>query len=278
MARIRSKSFWTKYQKAWRSKESFLCVGLDPELKRLPRCLRGDKNPIYTFNRAIIESTATLACAYKANLAFYLAAGYRGLEALKLTINAVPQDIPIILDCKAGDIGNTMEAYLAAYFDELGCDAITLNPLMGKDTVRALLNDEKNFAFALALTSNPSASEFLIKKELFRDIANWIAKYNPKQLGAVAGATHPEHLAELRSLLPDQIFLIPGIGAQGGDLKAVLLNAIRSGREPNVLVNSSRGIIFQDNSASFAETAAKEAKKLRDEIRKGLASAVKKKK
>jgi orotidine-5'-phosphate decarboxylase len=245
-------------------------VGLDSDLGSLPQCVRRDANPIYTFNKAIIEATAPYVCAYKPNLAFYLSAGVKGLEALKLTIDAIPPDIPVILDCKVGDIGNTMEAYIKAFFEEMGADAITVNPLMGKDVLRVLLSEEKYFGFVLALTSNPSAKDFLLKDELYSDIADWIRKYNPKQVGAVVGATQPEYLAALRKLMPEQIFLIPGVGAQGGDLKAVLTQTVKSANEPNIIINSSRGIIFKDNKTSFAETAGKEAEKLRNEIRKGL--------
>jgi orotidine-5'-phosphate decarboxylase len=270
MARIRSKSFWSKYKQVWRSKKSLVCVGLDSDLSHLPACVKSDANPIYTFNKAIIEATSAYAAAYKPNLAFYLAAGVKGLEALKLTVEAVPNDIPVILDCKVGDIGSTMDAYLTAFFEEIAVDAITVNPLMGRDVIKMLVEDEKSFAFALALTSNPSAKDFFLKAELYKKVAEWITGFDPKQVGAVVGATQPDYLKSMRKLLPEQIFLIPGIGAQGGDLQAVLDYAIRSVSEPDILINSSRGIIFQDSSSKFAETAERETIKLRDAIRKGL--------
>ena len=185
MARTRSKSFWSKFQAAWRTKKSLVCVGLDSDLSQLPICVRKDVNPIYTFNKAIIEATSAFTAAYKPNLAFYLAAGVKGLEALKLTIDAIPEEIPVILDCKVGDIGNTMDAYLKAFFEELGVEAITVNPLMGKDVIKMLLTDEKCFAFALALTSNTSAKDFLLKNELYKDIAKWVKGFSHKQVGAV---------------------------------------------------------------------------------------------
>lgn len=270
MARIRSKSFWYKYQLAWRKKKSLLCIGLDSEMSQLPQCVRSDRNPIYSFNKAIIDATHTYAAAYKPNLAFYLSAGVKGLEALKLTIEAIPEDIPIILDCKVGDIGNTMDAYLKAFFEEMGCDAITINPLMGRDVIKMLLIEEKNFAFALALTSNPSAKDFLLNKDMYADIAKWIKGYNHQQVGAVVGATHTEHLSRMRELMPEQLFLVPGIGAQGGDLKAVLENAVNTIDEPNILINSSRGIIFKDKTSRFAEVAAEEAENLKNEIKAGI--------
>ncbi len=270
MARTRSKSFWFKQQIAWRQKRSLLCIGLDSELSQLPQCVRSDRNPIYSFNKAIIDATAPYVAAYKPNLAFYLAGGVKGLEALKLTIETIPEEISVILDCKVGDIGNTMDAYIKAFFEEMGCDAITLNPLMGRDVIKMLLNDEKSFAFALALTSNPSAKDFLLKKDLYAEIAAWISGFNPKQVGAVVGATQTEYLSKMRELLPEQMFLIPGIGAQGGDLKAVLDNAVNTVEEPNILINSSRGIIFKDKTSRFAEVAAEEARKLKDEIKAGI--------
>ncbi|MBM4399377.1 MAG: orotidine-5'-phosphate decarboxylase [Candidatus Cloacimonetes bacterium] len=267
MARIRSKSFWTKFQTAYKKKKTLVCVGLDTDVRQLPQCVRMDRNPIYSFNKAIIEATLPYAIAYKPNLAFYLAAGVKGLEALKLTIEAIPSDTPVILDCKVGDIGNTMESYLKAFFEEMGCDAITVNPLMGKDVIRMILNETRYFAFALTLTSNPSAKDFLLKKELYKDIAEWINGYDIQQMGAVVGATQPDYLQKIRKLLPEQLFLIPGIGTQGGDLEAVLEKTVKSARDPGILINSSRGIIFKDSTANFADAAAKETAKLRDKIR-----------
>jgi orotidine-5'-phosphate decarboxylase len=239
----------------------------------LPVCVRKDRHPQYTFNKAIIEATRDYAACYKPNLAFYLSAGTKGLEALKLTIEAVPEDIPVIIDCKAGDIGNTMQAYVNAFFEEMGADAITVNPLMGKEVILPVFEDDKNFAFALALTSNPSAKEFLLNMGLYQEIAAWITHYNPKQLGAVVGATQTEHLKQMRILMPEHIFLIPGIGAQGGDLEAVLTNAIKSPKEPDILINSSRGIIFKDKTTAFADVAAKETLALRDRIGEFIAQS-----
>ncbi|MFB3845216.1 MAG: orotidine-5'-phosphate decarboxylase [Candidatus Cloacimonadaceae bacterium] len=270
MARIRSKSFWSKVQQAWQIKKSLVCVGLDSDLNQLPACVKEDANPIYTFNSAIIEATQNYAAAYKPNLAFYLAAGVKGLEALKLTVESVPEDIPVILDCKIGDIGNTMDAYLEAFFEEIGVDAITVNPLMGSDVLNSILEDGRNFAFVLTLTSNPSAKDFFLKQDLYVKVAEWMKDFSSKQVGAVVGATQPEYLEQIRTLLPERIFLIPGIGAQGGDLLTVLSKAIQNPLLPNILINSSRSIIFKDKSANFAETAAAETLKLRDEIRQFL--------
>jgi len=145
MAKTASKSFWSKYQKRYQATKSLLCVGLDPELSKLPDCVKMAANPIWEFNRAIIESTSPYACAFKPNLAFYLADGVRGLEALYKTVELIPEDIPVILDCKVGDIGSTMSAYVTAFFADLKVDAITLNPLMGSDVLKPLLDREPSF-------------------------------------------------------------------------------------------------------------------------------------
>ncbi len=272
MPRIRSKSFWSKYQERVKKTGSLLCIGLDSDLAALPQCVLSAENPILQFNREIINATLEYACAYKPNLAFYIAAGIRGMETLLLTIAEIPEDIPVILDCKAGDIGNTMQAYLKGFFNELGADAVTINPLMGRDVLEPLLGDEYGFAFVLAVTSNPSAKDFLLQKDLYKDISLWVKGFDHRKLGAVVGATQPEQLKEIRKLLPEQLFLIPGIGAQGGDLESVLAHGIKSMAEPNILINSSRGIIFADRSENYAQAAAWEAKKLKDMIQSILNS------
>jgi orotidine 5'-phosphate decarboxylase subfamily 2 len=258
MTKTASKSFWHKYQERFQSTGSVLCVGLDPEFGKLPDCVKKNVNPIWEFNKAIIESTAEFACAFKPNLAFYLADGLRGLEALYKTVEAIPVEIPVILDCKVGDIGSTMSGYASAFFDNLRIDAITLNPLMGKDVVKPVM-DKGGFAFALCLTSNPSAEDFL-QQGLAPSIADWIMKFPAENLGAVIGATQSSELKTMRKLLPGRIFLVPGIGAQGGDLGTVLRDATDQQEQPNILVNSSRGIIFASKGTDFATAAAKEAK------------------
>jgi len=266
MRKTPSRSFWLSYRERWESSRSLVCVGLDSELAKLPSHLQDEKNPIWEFNRQIIDMTAEHACAYKPNLAFYLADGVRGLEALYRTVEYIPQEIPVILDCKVGDIGNTMQGYVNAFFGDLGISAITYNPLMGDDVTKPILSHADNFGFALALTSNPSAKDFLKQDSLAEKIAGWIGQYPIKQIGAVVGATQVSELHEMRSLLKGRLLLIPGIGAQGGDLQAVMKHAIDTQEYPNILINSSRGIIFKDGSKDFAKTAAKEAAILKDEI------------
>jgi len=245
-------------------------VGLDPELSKLPACVLDAANPIWEFNRAIIDATQDHACCYKPNLAFYLADGLRGLEALQLSIDHIPEAIPVILDCKVGDIGSTMQGYVKAFFDELKVDAITVNPLMGSDVLEPLLKRETGFAFALALTSNPSACDFFRGAGMDEAVSKWMQSFPSQRLGAVVGATQTADLARMRSLLPDRIFLIPGVGAQGGDLQAVLDYAIASKAQPDILINSSRGIIFASAGDNFAVAAAREAQKLQLEIQSRL--------
>lgn len=262
MATTVSRSFWSKYQARWQSSRSLLCVGLDSDIRQLPDCLQAEANPIWSFNRRIIDATAEYACAYKPNLAFYLSDGLRGLEALQRTVEYVPEDIPVILDCKTGDIGSTMEQYAASFFDLLCVDAITLNPLMGADVLQPVLQRPGAFAFALALTSNPSAQDFFLAGGMAERVSAWIGGFPAEQVGAVVGATQSKDLKRMRKLLPGRIFLIPGIGAQGGDLDSVLRFAIDTPAQPNILINSSRGIIFKDRSPAFAEAAAEESHRL----------------
>lgn len=263
MEPIQSRSFWHKYQSRWESTRSLVCVGLDSDVAQLPDCVRGEANPIWEFNRRIIDETHRHACAYKPNLAFYLSDGPRGLEALQRTVEYIPQDIPVILDCKAGDIGSTMEQYAAAFFDQLRVDAITLNPLMGEDVLAPILKRKDAYAFALALTSNPSAEEFFVIGGMAKKAADWIMRFPADKVGAVVGATRGGDLKRMRDLLPGRIFLIPGVGAQGGNLDIVLRSAGESPRKPNILINSSRGIIFRDKTPQFAQAAGRAADELR---------------
>lgn len=266
MAKIPSKSFWSKFQDRWMQTGSLVCIGLDSDIAQLPEICLKDENPIRDFNFRIIDATLDYAAAYKPNLAFYLKDGMRGLEALYATLEYIPEELPVIIDCKVGDIGNTMDAYVSAFFESFCADAITLNPLMGSDVIKSLLQNPNAFAFVLALTSNPSAADYLLPNNLCESIASQIMQHPKEQLGAVIGATQTSDLSRMRKLLPDRIFLIPGVGAQGGDLQAVLQYAIQNKTEPNVLINSSRGIIFKDKTSRFAVVAGEEAKKLKESI------------
>ena len=262
-----SKSFWEKYNQRYIKLGSRVCIGLDSQLDKLPQAVRNSQNPILEFNRAIIDATHFYAGAYKPNLAFYLADGMRGLEALAETISYIPDDIPVILDCKVGDIGSTMQGYVRAFFTELKTDAITINPLMGKDVVSPLLEIEGSFGFALALTSNPGADDFFHNAKMKLEVPRWMQQYPVERIGAVVGATQVQDLKLMRELMPGRLFLIPGIGAQGGDLRAVLDNAVHRPEDPRILINSSRGIIFASLDEDFAQKAGQAAKELFEQSR-----------
>lgn len=263
-------SFWEKYKHAVTLHQSNVCVGLDSDISKLPGHILGYDNPIWEFNREIINATKNKVAAYKLNYAFYVASGKKGISALEKTIKAIPNYIPIILDVKVGDIGNTMAQYAKAYFEHLNVDAITVNPLMGNDVFKPLLEYSSKMIFVLVLTSNPSASEYLIKDKQYLRIADYVNSQDSKRFGAVVGGTNSSQLREIRKHLPKSIFLIPGVGAQGGDLREVVKNCAASKEEPLFLINSSRGIIFADSSEKFAETALSVTSKLRDKINRYL--------
>jgi len=257
-----SKSFWHKYHERYHQLRSHVCIGLDSQLDKLPPCLKDAANPIRDFNKAIIKATQDYATAYKPNLAFYLSDGLRGLAALYDTVASIPPEIPVILDCKVGDIGSTMAAYSQAFFKDLKVDAITINPLMGTDVLKPILELDASFAFALALTSNPSAKDFFHEQHLKQMIPRWMKDYPVERLGAVVGATQVADLKVMRQSLPDRLFLVPGVGAQGGDLQAVLTHATAGNAEPRILINSSRGIIFASSDEDYAEAAGEAARQL----------------
>jgi orotidine-5'-phosphate decarboxylase len=259
-------SFWTKYIDIITRNKSYVCVGLDSDITKLPACVKDEKNPILTFNKAIIDATKDFAGAYKPNFAFYLSAGKTGLEALEETIAYIPSHIPVILDVKTGDIGNTMEQYASAFYNIWKSDAITVNPLMGHDVYKPLLTFKDNFFFSLALTSNPTSADYLKREELYKAISTDLASMPVEQAGAVVGATNSNELGLLRKLMPETLFLVPGVGAQGGSVEEVVKFAGANPDDLRILINSSRGIIFKDSTLSFAETAGIETDKLRKEI------------
>jgi len=243
---------------------SLLCVGLDTDRSRLPHSLDGD---VLAFNRAIIEATSDLVCAYKPNIAFYEVLGETGWRVLKETIRAVPAGVPVILDAKRGDIGNTAWRYASAFFEELGVDAVTVNAYMGFDAVEPFLSYEDRCAFVLCLTSNPGAMDFqylsVEGKPLYRVVAEKVVEWNQAgSCGLVIGATRAEALRELREIAPDLPFLIPGIGAQGGDLEKV----VRYGTDQQgelAIINASRAVLYASNERDFAEAARGVASELR---------------
>ncbi len=263
-------TFWEKYYAATETNESYVCLGLDSDLELIPEHLKNQDLPILEFNREIIEATKDKVAAYKLNFAFYLSAGFAGMQALKESISLIPGNIPAIIDCKTGDIANTMRNYGKAFFDEMKADAVTVNPLMGEDVFTPLLSFREKFLFILTLTSNPSASQFLKKNSLYRDIAKLINNLDCRQSGAVVGATNPQQLAELREMMPQSLFLIPGIGAQGGSIEEVMKYTPAARNDPRILINSSRGIIFKDRGTGFAAAASRETGKLRQNINRCL--------
>jgi len=262
--------FYNKYLALTKSQKTYVCVGLDSEAERLPQAVRCEANPVLAFNKRIIDATHQYVAAYKPNLAFYISQGAKGIETLLQTCEYIPKEIPVIIDVKAGDIGNTMQQYARSFFKYFKADSITINILMGKDVIDACLQLTGSFAFALALTSNPSADDFFKHHELDCNFAETINQFSAKRLGAVVGATQVSDLATMRRLMPKHIFLIPGIGAQGGSVESVCKYAKDTSENPLFLINSSRGIIFADSSPDFAIIAGKETIKLRDEINRCL--------
>ncbi len=262
--------FFDKLEQAALRNQSLLCVGLDPDPARLP------VPDVAAFNRAIIEATAELVCAYKPNLAFYEALGEAGMAALRDTLAAIPPDIPVIADGKRNDIGNTARAYARALFDELGVDAATVNPYLGGDAVEPFLEREDKAAFILCRTSNPGArdlQDLLVSaapgseaRPLFEVVAEVAGRWNSRgNVGLVVGATYPEELGRVRQLCPEMTFLVPGVGAQGGDVAAVMRNGLdRAGR--GLIINVSRQVLYASREKDFARAAAGAARQLRDEI------------
>lgn len=260
-------TFMEKYRAITQKNDSFLCIGLDSDLFKIPFFIRTrSENPIWEYNRQIIDATYKYIAAYKLNLAFYISAGNTGITALKKTISYIPPDIPVILDVKIGDIGNTMKRYASAYFDYFNADAVTVNPLMGFDTFEPLIRYTEKYVFALVLTSNPSSIDLLKTREGFYiQICYRIREWNRDNIGAVVGATNGAKIKEVRSILQNQIFLIPGIGVQGGDLEIVMQNAVAQDY-PNILISSSRSIIYAGRDKDFAKRAGEASKELQEKI------------
>lgn len=257
-----------------KAKKSFLCVGLDTDIKKIPQHLLKEEDPVFAFNKAIIDATYKYAVAYKPNTAFYEVYGAKGWASLEKTINYIKENHPeifVIADAKRGDIGNTSANYARAFFETLDADAITVAPYMGIDSVEPFLGFEDKWVILLALTSNKGSKDFQYLnaegRELYKNVLlksqEWADSEN---MMYVVGATHPEELGEIRKMLPDHFFLVPGVGAQGGDLEAVAKYGLNS--QVGLLVNSSRGIIYASSGEDFAERAAEEAKKLQKQMEK----------
>lgn len=260
-----------------RRKKSFLCVGLDSDLQLIPQFLKEREYPIFEFNKAIIDATAGYSIAYKPNLAFYEAEGSRGLLELEMTVNYIRQNYPelfLIADAKRGDIGNTAERYARAFYERMEFDAVTLAPYMGQDSVKPFLSYKGKWAVLLALTSNKSAADFELGnmeggKPLYKKVIEQAMQWGtPDNLMFVVGATRPEKLAEIRVYCPDNFLLVPGVGIQGGSVDEVARYGLNG--KCGLIINSSRGIIFADNSHRFAERASEKAAELASQMAKYL--------
>ncbi|HMT67261.1 MAG TPA: orotidine-5'-phosphate decarboxylase [Bacteroidales bacterium] len=262
-------------------KKSFLCVGLDPEISKLPACLAELEEPIFEFNRQIIDATHRYAVAYKPNFAFYESYGARGMAALDKTvryINKLDTNIFIIADAKRGDIGNTSKMYARAVFGEMPFDAVTVAPYMGEDSVTPFLSYGGKWAIILALTSNRGADDFQYHTDkgqrLFERVLTLSQRWGTTDnLMYVVGATRAEMLADIRKIVPDHFLLVPGVGAQGGSLEEVARYGMNN--QCGLLVNSSRGIIYADSSDNFADVTGEKAREMQEEMALYLADRFK---
>jgi len=245
-----------------KKKKSVLCVGLDTDLEKIPKHLFSSEDPMFEFNKAIIDATKDYTVAYKINTAFYEAQGVKGWVSLGKTLDYIPKDIFTIADAKRGDIGNTAEQYANTFFKTYPFDSVTVAPYMGKDSVQPFLQYAGNWAIVLGLTSNAGSADFqlqqcgeeLLYEKVLRTVASWGDTGN---LMFVIGATRKEQLQHIRQMLPDHFFLVPGVGAQGGDVDTVCQNAMNN--DGGILINVSRGVIYVSSGTDFAERAGESA-------------------
>ena len=255
-----------------RKKNSFLCIGLDTDMEKIPTYLLSEDDPIFTFNKAIIDATHKFAVAFKPNIAFYEAHGKKGWKSLYKTIEYLNTNYPeifTIADAKRGDIGNTSSMYAKAYFQEMAFDSVTVAPYMGKDSVEPFLAFRDKHAILLALTSNEGAFDFQTTKcddkQLYKKVLETSKTYeNSDRLMYVVGATKAEYLKEIRQIVPDSFLLVPGVGAQGGKLEEVCKYGMT--KDIGLLVNSSRAIIYASSSSNYAEIAGAKAESMQREM------------
>lgn len=251
---------------AIKNKKSFLCVGLDPDLSKIPTHLLDTEDPLFEFNKSIIDTTKDFCVAYKPNNAFYECYGVKGWQSLQKTIDYIPKNCFVIADAKRGDIGNTSRYYAQTFFETLGCDAVTVAPYMGEDSVAPFLEYENKWVIVLALTSNAGALDFQFTtdskgEELYKKVLKKTAQWGtPENTMFVVGATRAEGIGEVRKIVPEHFFLVPGVGAQGGSLEDVANYGWN--KDCGLLVNSSRGIIYASNGTDFARKAGEEAQKI----------------
>ena len=253
-----------------KNKRSFLCIGLDSDIEKIPHFLLDYEDPIFEFNKRIIDSTKDYCVAYKPNIAFYESMGAKGWDSLQKTVDYIPQDIFTIADAKRGDIGNTSKMYARAFFNNMNFDAVTIAPYMGKDSVSPFLDYSEKWAIILALTSNEGSLDFqnikdIHGKEFFKHVLSSAQNWGSDQNSMfVIGATQAKKMLEVRKIVPNHFLLVPGVGAQGGSLQEIAKYGMNT--DCGLLVNSSRGIIYASSEKDFAEKAALEAQKLQKEM------------
>ena len=264
---------YTKLFENIREKKSFLCVGLDSDSSKLPECLKDSKDPVFEFNKRIIDSTHDIVVAYKPNVAFYECDGVGGWNSLIKTVNYIKENYPdifVIADAKRGDIGNTSKMYARAFLENMPFDAVTVAPYMGEDSVKPFTSYEGKWVILLALTSNKGADDFQYHNEggtkLFEKVLRLSSEFwgTRENMMYVVGATRAEMFKEIRKIVPDHFLLVPGIGAQGGSLAETAKYGMND--KSGLLVNSSRGIIFADSSEKFDKVAREKALEVRTEM------------
>lgn len=254
-----------------RKKKSLLCVGLDSDIQKIPKFLLAFEDPIFEFNKRIIDATADIAVAYKPNFAFYEALGSKGWDTLKKTVDYIPQDIFTIADAKRGDIGNTASYYAQAVFDQLGFDSITVAPYMGHDSITPFLAHKNKVTIVLGLTSNPGSTDFqkiklLDQTYVYQEVIKKVADLAPvDQMMFVVGATQGAEIKEVRKIVPEHFLLVPGVGAQGGSLKDVITYGLT--KQFGLLINASRNILYVSDQENFDQHSRIEALKIVQEMR-----------
>ncbi|CAG0953213.1 orotidine-5'-phosphate decarboxylase [Flavobacteriales bacterium] len=254
-----------------KEKKSFLCVGLDTDISKIPEHLKNGSDPIFTFNKAIIDATIPYAIAYKPNLAFYESEGSKGWESLQKTMEYIPKNVFTIADAKRGDIGNTSEKYAEAFFKKMGFDAITISPYMGRDAIEPYLKYSGKYSIILAITSNQGAMDFqflptaIDNKKLYEKVLIRSSRWGTEEnMMFVVGATRPELIKEIREIIPNHFLLVPGVGVQGGSLEEIT----KYGMNPKcgLIVNASRSIIYASSSKNFAADAGSEAHRMQQQM------------
>lgn len=252
-----------------RDRRSYLCIGLDTDIHKIPRHLLSHPDPMFAFNKAIIDATKDLCVSYKINTAFYECQGIRGWESLQRTVEYIPKEIFTIADAKRGDIGNTSSYYAKTFYETYGFDSVTVAPYMGRDSVQPFLEFHEKWAIVLGLTSNAGSADFqmlpLKNEKLYENVMRTAASWgSPDNMMFVVGATQASAVADIRKILPDSFFLVPGVGAQGGSLKDISEKGMN--KEVGLLVNASRAVIYAGNDEKFADDARAAAQQLQKEM------------